>query len=113
MTTVTGADKGHTIRAYLVKLSAVNSDDASKNRAYMNVNARALYKSGKMVQDRRGQVTAVTSWKAVPNEAAMWEAVHASLDVFLQHISVAEASKRVSMRTWADSLLNVGNYYFG
>ena len=109
----TGAERGRSVHSYLMKLSAVDGGDATKSGAHENMNVRALYKSGRVVQDRRGQASVATSWQAVPNEAAMWEAVHASLDVFLQRISVAEATKRVGMRLWADCLLNVGNHYFG
>jgi hypothetical protein len=133
---------GGTTHAYLSLLTAVSdlsnrgnnsgaaADDTNKNSnsneiaegegegeggggGNVRLGVRALYKSGCFVRDRRGNVAAATSWRAVPQEAASWQSFQLSLDKFLQRISVAEPTKRVGMRAWADSILNIGNYYFG
>lgn len=97
------------VHTYLTQLTSISTDAAGEEVD----SVRKLYKSGYLVKDRRGALVVATTWKVIEQEMASWSSFQSSLDKFLQRISVAEPAKRVGMRGWADSLLNIGNYYFG
>lgn len=48
------------------------------------------------------------NWNSRRAEMACWDAIQASLDIFVQRLSVTEISQRSQMRTWYDSLLEIG-----
>ena len=54
-----------------------------------------------------------SDWREIPGEVRAWEAVQASLDVYVQRISVADSSQKSHMRAWYEALQDIGGLYHG
>lgn len=112
------AKTGTNVHTYLMQLTSLDETQEAQQKQSGSLEAniasvRLLYKSGHLVKDRRGMLIVATTWKIIPQETASWSSFQSSLDKFLQRISVAEPAKRVGMRSWADSVMSTGNYFFG
>ena len=69
-----------------------------------------MYETHYALADRLG---VERDWGEIIGETKAWESVQGSLDVYVQRISVADAQQKAFMRSWYESLQEIGGLYYG
>ena len=99
---------GITLQDYLDALTIVpNSVTSRKNGSQLG-------------QPQSGTASAPTvrglysnDWRSIPGEVQSWQSIQNCLDIFVQRLSVADASSKQQMRTWYEGLLEIGGHFHG
>jgi hypothetical protein len=109
ITNPNGSTTAVTLQSYVDTLTGLHNLD-SVTRLYPQSATATAHTNGTATQP---QPLTIGDWRSIPAETQTWEAVQASLDIFVQRISVAEGAQKSKMRGWYESLQELGGHYFG